>query len=337
MPSGIKMTLDEFVRLSKLKHKNKYSYDLIDEYKGCRSKLMVKCPIHGPFLVLPYSHLQGRGCRLCANEENRKRLQYTNEEWIEKAKKKHKDRYDYSKTDVKMRNEAGKVCIICHEKDEFGDEHGEFWMEPKTHLYGQGCPKCGGIYHYTNEEWIEKAKKKHSLENYDYSKTLYKDNRTKVCIICPEHGEFWRNPKTFLYTKTGCPHCSSRSILEEKISILLDSEKIKYFHGVTRKTFVWLDALRLDFYLPDYNVAIECQGEQHFGPVDFAGRGQEWANELYNMNVTRDKRKKELCEKNGVKLFYFAEKKFDEIKGIITDEKELIKKIINNKIYDEQL
>ena len=34
----------------------------------------------------------------------------------------------------------------------------------------------------------------------------------------------------------------------------------------------WLGAQSLDFYLPEYNIAIECQGLQHYKPVDFAGK-----------------------------------------------------------------
>lgn len=71
------------------------------------------------------------------------------------------------------------------------------------------------------------------------------------------------------------------------------------------KKFDWLNQQHLDFYLPKYNIAIECQGIQHFKPIDFANKGEKWANELFENNKKRDKLKKELCEKNGVKLIYF--------------------------------
>lgn len=331
MPSGIKMTLEYFTEMSKIKHNDKYIYDLITEFKGCRVKLPVICPKHGVFWTVPYSHLQGRGCPKCADEKHALANTYTTEEWVEKAKEKYGDRYDYSKVNMEHRREDGKICIICHEKDEFGDEHGEFWIDPKIHLYKQGCPKCGGSYHYTTEEWIEKAKKKHPLEELDFSKTVYKDNDTKVCVICSIHGEFWRNPKTLLYSKNGCPFCGARSLMEEDIALLLTSENINFIRQVTRRTFVWLDNLRLDFYLPDYNIAIECQGEQHFKPIDFAGKGIEWATNLFEENKIRDKRKKDICKENGIKLLYFAKKEFENYDSIITDKKELLNKIYNNK------
>ena len=58
----------------------------------------------------------------------------------------------------------------------------------------------------TTTEFIEKAKAVHG-DKYDYSKTEYKGNRIKVCIICPEHGEFWQSPKNHVQRKAGCPRC----------------------------------------------------------------------------------------------------------------------------------
>ena len=54
----------------------------------------------------------------------------TTEQFIEKARKVHGNKYDYSK--VKYINNKTKVCIICH-------EHGEFYQTPHRHLKGRGC------------------------------------------------------------------------------------------------------------------------------------------------------------------------------------------------------
>ena len=60
----------------------------------------------------------------------------TTEEFIEKAKAVHGDKYDYSH--VKYVDYRSKVCIIC-------PEHGEFWQRPDTHLKGHECSECGKI------------------------------------------------------------------------------------------------------------------------------------------------------------------------------------------------
>lgn len=121
----------------------------------------------------------------------------TTEGFIEKAKKLHDNKYDYSKAEYVNTNT--KVCIIC-------PEHGEFWQTPSNHLQGKGCPKCKGK-NKTTEEFIEKANIIHN-NKYDYSKVEYKSNRTKVCIICPEHGEFWQTPHEHLHG-CGCPKCKN--------------------------------------------------------------------------------------------------------------------------------
>ena len=56
-------------------------------------------------------------------------------------------------------------------------------------------------------EFIFKAKEVHG-NKYDYSKIEYKKSKDKVCIICPEHGEFWQLPHSHLIGN-GCKKCSS--------------------------------------------------------------------------------------------------------------------------------
>lgn len=215
----------------------------------------------------------------------------TKEEFIKKANEKHNGKYEYSK--VEYVNAKTKVCIIC-------PKHGEFWQTPNAHTKGQGCPKCNGKYAPTIEEWIVSARKVHG-DKYDYSNVEYVNNATKVCIKCPKHGEFWQKPIHHLQGQ-GCPKCSL-SHLERDVMNYLDKVGIQYDY---QKRFHWLGLQSLDFYLPDYNVGIECQGRQHFFPVDFASKGVEWASKEFDKLISRDKRKKALCEKHGVKLLYFG-------------------------------
>lgn len=57
----------------------------------------------------------------------------------------------------------------------------------------------------TQEEFVAKAREVHG-EKYDYSKAKYVNNRTKVCVICPEHGEFWQVAGSHLQGH-GCKEC----------------------------------------------------------------------------------------------------------------------------------
>ena len=120
----------------------------------------------------------------------------TTDEFIKKAKKIHGDKYDYSH--VKYVDADSKVCIIC-------SKHGEFWQVARTHLSGSGCPICAGRRKMRTSDFIDKARFVHG-NKYDYSKAEYKGNSEKICIICPEHGEFWQIAANHLNGR-GCPKC----------------------------------------------------------------------------------------------------------------------------------
>lgn len=57
----------------------------------------------------------------------------------------------------------------------------------------------------TTAQFVEDAKKVHG-DKYDYSKVAYNNVMKKVCIICPNHGEFWQTPNSHL-NGSGCPIC----------------------------------------------------------------------------------------------------------------------------------
>ena len=67
----------------------------------------------------------------------------TQDKWIEKCDEIHEGKYDYSL--VEYRGAKTKVDVVCHEKDEFGREHGIFSIRACNHSSGTGCPKCGRI------------------------------------------------------------------------------------------------------------------------------------------------------------------------------------------------
>ena len=282
-----KKTKEEFIKEATEKHKGKYDYSKVD-YVNNKTKVCIIChkPEHGEFNQTPNCHLQGQGCPKCGVEKKHESQTSTKEKFIKKACKVHGDKYDYSKVDYVKSNI--KVCIIC-------PEHGEFWQTPNEHTQRYGCPKCGGKCIPTKKEWIASARKVHG-DKYDYSKFKYINANTKVCIICHKHGEFWQRPFEHMQG-VGCPKCNL-SHLERDVMNYLGDVGITYDY---QKHFKWLGRQSLDFYLPDYNVGIECQGEQHFFPIKHFG-----GDKSFKKTLERDKRKKALCEKYGVKLLYFG-------------------------------
>lgn len=231
-------------------------------------------------------------------------------EFIKKAREVHGNKYDYSK--VKYVNNHTNVCIIC-------PEHGEFWQRPDNHLNGKGCPKCGiENISSTKEEFINKAREVHG-DKYDYSKVKYVGALKKVCIICPKHGEFKQTPNSHLGGK-GCPRCSS-SKLELEIRLMLNEQGIKYKYR--ERKIHWLKGLELDFYIPDKNIAIECQGIQHFKPVEIFGGEEQFKHTIENDSI-----KRKLCEENGIRLLYYSNLGIKYPYKVFEDKKELLKEML---------
>lgn len=154
-----------------------------------RKKITIICLKHGEFKMLPSSHLTSKqGCRECKRYSRLDHCRLTVEQFIEKARKVHGDRYDYSLVDYI--NSKVKVKIICK-------EHGIFEQVPNSHLQGFNCTRCGSIsreikmqhhprgWSYTN--WEKRAKKSKNFDSF------------KVYIIkCwNDDEEFYKVGKTF--------------------------------------------------------------------------------------------------------------------------------------------
>ena len=226
-----KITQEEFIEKLKEKYGDDYDYSRV-EYAGNRKKVCLVCKKHGEFWKRPDDLLSEgyHGCQKCSYEKRTTNAAMTTEEFIEKARKVHGDKYDYSK--VKYKNGHEKVVIIC-------PKHGEFKQTPNSHLMGQGCSKCfferqGAITRernlFTQDQFIEKARKIHG-DKYDYSKVEYKGAAYKVCIVCPKHGEFFQLANNHV-RGCECPKCSDEKTAQKNTFTTQEFiERARKVHG----------------------------------------------------------------------------------------------------------
>jgi hypothetical protein len=148
------ITNNKFIEKSRLKHGNKYDYSLV-EYINATTKIKIICSKHGEFEQQPNNHVFGQGCIKCMGDNVRNARKFTKEQWIEKFKKVHGDRYDYSL--VKEFEGSGmlnKVIIVC-------SKHKEFLMRPQLHAKGVNCPYCNIS---KGEDEVEKYLIKNDIE-----------------------------------------------------------------------------------------------------------------------------------------------------------------------------
>jgi len=170
-----------------------------------------------------------------------------------------------------------------------------FKQRASYHLSGGGCVKCyNSSQIFTNDEFIEKSKKIHG-NKYDYSKVKYIDSRLKIIIICKKHGEFEQNTHSHL-SGFGCPTCRESS-MEKNISKILDKLNVFYERQKKFDNCKYKQKLSFDFYLPNNNICIEYNGEQHYKSIKYWGGDVRYENQKI-----RDRIKKSYCKKNNIKL-----------------------------------
>ena len=280
-------TTEEFIEQAIAVHSEKYDYSKVD-YLGDKVKVCIICSEHGEFWMTPHNHIRGQGCPKCGAIKARDSQKLTKDEFIRRAKEVHGNKYDYSK--VKYISYHTKVEIICK-------KHGEFWQSPAHHLRKGGCPKCVGR-NKTTEEFIEQAKEVHE-NKYDYSNVMYTRSEKKVCIICPEHGEFWQTPHKHL-SGSGCPECGkyhgkaayrkayetkkkngtfNTSSFEEDLcaSLILrygNTDVVREYNSDVRYPF------RCDFYIKSLDLFIELNGHYTHGGHWFDENDEEDIKQL---------------------------------------------------------
>lgn len=89
----------------------------------------------------------------------------------------------------------------------------------------------------TQEEFIRRAKEVHG-DKYDYSKVEYANTNTKVCIICPTHGEFWQLPIPH-FKGAGCTKCGRERICKQIYGVGINDVR-EYDANLYRKWWAML-------------------------------------------------------------------------------------------------
>ena len=180
---------EEVIQKFKIVHSDLYDYSLVN-YSNSHENVSIVCKIHGVFEQSPGSHLGGSGCPTCAGKN------ITMKDTLEVFREIHGDKYDYQL--VEYKNTTKPIKIIC-------PTHGIFTQKPIAHKRGGGCPKCSNNIQFTTEQIIQQFRKIHSSK-YDYSQVNYINSKTKLKIICPEHGIFMQSASVHK-RPAGCPTC----------------------------------------------------------------------------------------------------------------------------------
>lgn len=236
------------------------------------------------------------------------------DKFIERARVIHGDLYDYSQAEyIDYRTPLGIICPF----------HGLFYQSPNKHLSKKrGCTKCA-VEKRAKTQILNKSLKFKDKANivhhwkYDYKKSEYKGVKIPLIITCPIHGDFYQTPNDHLQGH-GCPKCN-QSKLELEIENMLKLNNIQYLQ---QEKVPNDEKLKFDFYLPNHNIAIECQGEQHFEELEYFG-----GYDGLLQTIQRDERKFLACARARIDIIYY-------INNINIYNNILNNIYLNNKIYN---
>jgi len=289
-----------FIIKSQEKHQFIYDYSLVN-YVNSNTKVKIICKIHGVFEKLPYNHLSGQGCTQCSFIENGKRHKLTHDQFIKKGNKIHNFKYEYIE---EYKGTETLIQIKC-------STHGVFLQSPHSHLSGKGCSNCANDflskkYRKKIDKLLEEWNSVH-FNKYYYSQVNYVNNRTKVKIICLQHGDFWQKPIHHLQGH-GCPQCSEGANVSKLETEWLDSLNIPNEYR-QNKLKINNKIIKADAFDPITNTIYEFYGDYFHGnprlfePEELNLKLKKTMKELYDNTIIREK----LIKSAGYKLIIMWE------------------------------
>ena len=237
-------------------------------YAGDKVKILHKCNSCNQIKPMcPSDLIQGKGCRLCSMKRVGGQNKKTHDDYLNEVQELHSSKIFVPQNYENDATKIEHVCTVCDYA----------WSATPTNiLQNHGCPACARqrtieSWKRTNAEYlIELAK---MVDDDFVPLEEYIDARTPIKHLCKFCQGTWKiSPDNALRGK-GCPICKE-SHGEKAIRRFLDDNQIVY---VSQKTFVGCkreSLLRFDFYLPERQICIEYDGEQHFRPCEIYG-GQE--------------------------------------------------------------
>jgi hypothetical protein len=224
--SRIGFTTEQFINKSKEKFGTKFCYE-DTHYTNSGTHVIITCPDHGKFEIRPWVHLSGAGCPGCSRALNGLNHRMDTSTFIQRARNKHNNFYDYSKT--VFEGSLKNLVVTC-------PMHGDFVTLASRHINnGHGCPKCSLAKRIEKNAtpvsvFLEEISKKPNFEYYDFSKLIrFKNKKEWVTVFCKKHGEFKTKPR---YIETsmffGCSKCKKE---DNKFNTSIFIEKAKEQHG----------------------------------------------------------------------------------------------------------
>lgn len=267
---------------------------VVDKYIDKSTSIMHYCINHGIFWEsTPDNVLHSTGCSLCRGETIGNKLTKSHEQYVDEL-------YLTNPNIEVIDNYINANIPILHRCK----IDGHIWpVTPANILSGCGCPQCkfrllSDMFKKTHEQYVDEVA---SINPNIEVLEQYVNSHTPILHRCKQDGYVWKIAPSNILSGQGCP-CCQESQGERQIRQWLEKNNIIYIYQNPFDDCKDKKALPFDFYLSAYNLCIEFDGRQHFEPIDFAGKGEEWAQKQFQITQKHDAIKTEYCEKNNIRL-----------------------------------
>lgn len=300
-----KWTEEDFFKEFYKRNPNANNIEILSPYISNKKKMICRCKIDGIiWFTTPNNLLRPHGCPTCGNQK--------------KSSEKFKKEMEKKKPNIIMLTEYinADTKIFCKCKID-----GYEWSAKPNDLLNSkiGCPKCSGKIKNKTTEYF----KQELTEINPNIEVLgeYKGNKEPIHCKCKICEYKWRpRPNDLLSKNVGCPKCNI-SKGEDKILLLFKNKNINYKYQHRFENCKFKNTLSFDFYLPNKNIAIEYDGQDHY-MIFTRGNNEtyEQAMDRFIDRKIRDTVKNIYCQQNNIKLIRIPYWDFNNIEEILIKE-----------------
>lgn len=315
-----------------------YSYDrkevTLDSKNKNKNKIhiRVKCPYcKKKYDIDIYTFRNGSHCKYCCHEYKKSFAYYIEEElgldlndvwdWEENSRR------GINPWDILIKSDK-IIYIWCQDKW----YHGSYKTAPSLFYKGRRCPYCnpfashrvhkldsfGYLYPEKAKYWdYEKNKNKKHKTPFDVAPHSTIEKYWFKCEKCNTPFERSLNSMNREDTGVVCEQCNG-SQLEQKVKKVLDKYNQFYYREKEFNNLIGHGKrnLRFDFYLPNHNLLIECNGKQHEEFTSFFCKNKA----DFEIQLEHDRRKKQYAIDHNINFLEIWYYDVDNIEQILTKQ-----------------